>query len=82
MQLAAAIRLESGQAQEGAACGDEAGDEELGLRPLSRHGAAVQLSMAALRLFSSLQLSGAEASRKLLEPALKISLPVRSRHAR
>ena len=81
MQLAAAIRLESGQAQEGAACGDEAGDEELGLRPLSRHGAAVQLSMAALRLFSSLQLSGAEASRKLLEPALKISLPVRSRHA-
>ena len=82
MQLAAAIRLESGQAQEGAACGDEAGDEELGLRPLSRHGAAVQLSMAALRLFSSLQLSGAEASRKLLEPALKISLPVRPRHVR
>ena len=24
--------------QEGAACGEEAGDEELGLRPLSRHG--------------------------------------------
>ena len=57
MQLAAAIRLESGQMQEGAACGDEGGDEELGLLPLSRHGAAVQLSMVESSLPTSFVIS-------------------------
>ena len=75
MQLAAALRPEAGPAQEG---GDEDGDDELGLEPLSRRGAAARLCLAALRLFSSLQLNVKGATLRLVSNAeLHISLPER-----